>query len=202
MQVLYLLLQTSTGGYLDLMKDSCFLLRTPLGPFSGRTLDPFQSDLLNSFLATRYALVDPILRALGWDTADPEQVRPEFPTETGKPDYALIGEGKPLIMVEAKSLGTNLEKARRRGLQYCFENKVRFYIVTDGAIWKVWDLGEVGGKELAGLDIVNDPPGQTARKLLALWRPAAPQVKAAPLSQPPLPGITLSELKVKVKCGG
>jgi len=47
-------------------------------------------DLLqNNETLTRYALIDPLLRALGWDTEDPEQVVPEFTTEAGRPDYAL-----------------------------------------------------------------------------------------------------------------
>ena len=28
---------------------------------------------------TRYALIDPIIRALDWDTGDPKQCHPEFP---------------------------------------------------------------------------------------------------------------------------
>jgi hypothetical protein len=133
-------------------------------------------------------------------------VRPEFPTETGKPDYALIWEGKPRIMVEAKPLGASLEEARRKGFQYCFENKVRFYVITDGAIWKVWDLGEIGGKELVELDILKDPPGEAARKLPALWRLAAAEIKAAPLPlihpeepKPAVGAITLPELAAEVK---
>jgi len=170
-------------------------------------IEKHRAELQKSEALTRYVLIDPILRALGWETEDPDQVRPEFPTETGTPDYALKQGGKPQIMIEAKRLGSDLEEARRKGFQYCFENKVRFYAITDGVIWRVWDLGaEIGGKELIGLDILKDPPGEAIRKLLALWRPAAPQVKVAPSSiaqpsPPPLPGITLSELKVKVKRG-
>jgi predicted type IV restriction endonuclease len=170
-----------------------------------------RAELQKSEALTRYALIDPILRALGWDTEDPEQVRPEFPTETGKPDYALIWEGKPRIMVEAKPLGVSLEEARRKGFQYCFENKVRFYVITDGAIWKVWDLGEIGGKELVELDILKDPPGEAARKLLALWRPAAAEIKPAPATiiqvettrrveeRAMTKGVTLRELEAAVK---
>ena len=61
---------------------------------------------------TRYALIDPLLRELGWDTEDPDTVRPEYRLENNKrPDYALCNNGKPIIMLEAKKLGEPLNDA-------------------------------------------------------------------------------------------
>lgn len=62
--------------------------------------------------ATRAALIDPVLRALGWDTADVRMVEPEK-TIGGelRVDYLLHDAvGKPHIVVEAKCLGANLDK--------------------------------------------------------------------------------------------
>ncbi len=60
---------------------------------------------------TRYTLIDPVLRALGWDLADPSQVRVEIDidvsTKVKKVDYALYKSGpgeRPWILVEAKRL--------------------------------------------------------------------------------------------------
>lgn len=61
---------------------------------------------------TRYTLIDPILRALGWDLADPSQVKVEIDIDmlsaVKKADYALFkksGSGeRPWILVEAKRL--------------------------------------------------------------------------------------------------
>ncbi len=86
----------------------------------------FSSEFEKSEVLTRYALVDPMLRALGWDTEDPAQIRPEFSTETGNPDYALLWDGKPYVMVEAKALGKDLGSAKKKGFQYCWENKVPY----------------------------------------------------------------------------
>lgn len=143
-------------------------------------IERYRAELQKSEALTRYALIDPILRALGWNTEEPEQVRPEFPTETGKPDYALIWEGNPQIVVEAKSLGKDLEEARKKGFEYCWRNKYRYYVVTDGNIWEIWDLKEIGGIQLVSLQLSKDDFGGAARKLLALWREAVPQVEAAP----------------------
>jgi hypothetical protein len=140
------------------------------------------SKLSQNEMLTRYALVDPILRALGWDTEDPEQVEPEPRTETGRPDYALKHDGKPIVMVEAKPLRSDLEKARGEGFRYCWQNKVPFYAITDGNVWELHDLREMGGKEIFRIQLSRDNPGDAARQLLALWRPAMPKVKVgAPL---------------------
>jgi len=131
-------------------------------------------------MLTRYALVDPILRALGWDTEDPEQVVPESQTETGRPDYAPKHNDKPIVMVEAKPLRNDLEKAHEEGFRYCWRNKVPFYAITDGDVWELHDLRGMGGKEIFRIQLKSDNPGDAARQLLALWRPAMPEVKVGP----------------------
>jgi len=134
-------------------------------------------------------------------------VRPEFPVQSGRPDYALLHEGRPLIMVEAKPLGSNLEKARDDGFRYCWKEKVPYFVLTDGDKWEIWDLSVMGGKEITTLSLSSENPGEAARKLLALWRPAMPSIKVAPEqvvplppSKPPTPpSVTLEELEGQVK---
>ena len=55
---------------------------------------------------TRYSLIDPVLRGMGWDTEDPSVVVPEYSSGEGRADYALFyNADKPAIIVEAKKLG-------------------------------------------------------------------------------------------------
>ncbi|MEM3014721.1 MAG: hypothetical protein QXS08_01825 [Nitrososphaerota archaeon] len=54
----------------------------------------YRDQLAKNEVLTRYALIDPFLRLLGWDTEDPEQIRPEFSTQAGRPDYALLHGGE------------------------------------------------------------------------------------------------------------
>ena len=70
---------------------------------------------------TKYALIDPILRSLGWDTEDPNQVRMEYEVDregedARRVDYALFQDKdspKPHILIEAKGLmRENAENAR------------------------------------------------------------------------------------------
>ncbi len=160
-------------------------------------------------MLTRYALIDPILRALGWDTEDPEQVMPEHRTEVGRPDYVLQWQGQK-IGVEAKHLATDertFSEARRKALPLFQEEGIRYYLITDGDRWVLWDISrpkEQQPEPVFDLCLSRDNPGDTARQLLALWRPAMPEVVCAPKSVaellPPLPerpkeGISLSELR-------
>ena len=57
---------------------------------------------------TKYALIDPVLSALGWNLADPTQAKLEFAIEGGRVDYALFKPELeyPAILVEAKRLTT------------------------------------------------------------------------------------------------
>lgn len=142
----------------------------------------FPDKLRKSEALTRYVLIDPVLRSLGWDTEDPTQVQPEFSTEQGRPDYALLWNGKPHIMVEAKSLNGDLEKAIDKGFQYCWKNKVPFYVVTDGNVWEIYDLKEMGGKQIVKAILTDDSAGVAARSLLALWHPAMPVIEIVPPS--------------------
>ena len=57
---------------------------------------------------TRVTLIDPLLRALGWDVSDPSIVRIEHNVDAGRPDYALLGMNtQPVLFVEAKKLAEN-----------------------------------------------------------------------------------------------
>jgi hypothetical protein len=138
-------------------------------------------------MLTRYALVDPILRALGWDTEDPEQVVPEFQTEVGRPDYILCHENLR-IGVEAKKFGTadrDFEQAYKRALPLWQSEGIRYYIITDGDRWVLWDISKPrkeNPEPIVNIWLSRDNPGDAARQLLALWRPAMLKVKVgAPL---------------------
>ena len=66
---------------------------------------------------TRVSLIDPLLCALGWDTADPESVMLEYEPDTviesdDQVDYALIQQGLPIVLVEAKRGSRNLDNRK------------------------------------------------------------------------------------------
>ena len=97
---------------------------------------------------TRYALIDPILSSLGWNISDVNQVEVEYGTDWGPVDYALLEspDGKPAIAVEAKALWKNLEATaiQRQILSYAEAIKKGYLVLTDGATWRIYDLGKRG----------------------------------------------------------
>lgn len=156
----------------------------------GKRIQRHGEVLRKNEMLTRYALVDPVLRALGWDTEDPDQVVPEFQTEVGRPDYILLcktGEGKDFRLgVEAKHYGSDektFDDARRKALPLFQERGIRYYVITDGDRWVLWDISKPKIEHpdpIVDVRISRDHPGEVARKLLALWRPAIPHVEPAP----------------------
>lgn len=154
----------------------------------------FEALLSTSEALTRYALIDPFLRALGWDTENPEQVRPEFPTGEGRPDYALLKKItendqetlKPHIFVGAKPLGKPEDLAKQ--IAYCVDQGVPYFAATDGVRWTLYDTFKpvpTPDKKRSDWDILNMDVGEVARRALALYRLApigypAPEPLMAP----------------------
>lgn len=101
-----------------------------------KRIDEHGAALRQSEALTRATLIDPLLRELGWDTEDPAQVMPEYRLGRGYADYALLKDGKPLLMVEAKKLGTPLLDAASQGIGYCIEDGIAYFAVTDGRQWR------------------------------------------------------------------
>lgn len=124
---------------------------------------------------TRYALIDPLLRELGWDTSDPALVTPEIPASGGRADYALLYDGEPVVMVEAKKLGESLQSAVGQGLMYCLELGTEHFAVTDGQKWEIYEThgrGSIDDKKRVSFDVVKDAAGEVCLEALALWRPS------------------------------
>lgn len=132
--------------------------------------------LSQSEALTRYALIDPLLRVLGWDTADPALVTPEYTVGNGRADYALLGGGdKPQAFIEAKRLDETLESPRNveQIFTYALTQRVKYAGLTDGNRWVLDDVSDFSGSERRKLSVSlsGEPAHQIALKLLLLWRP-------------------------------
>ena len=86
-------------------------------------------------------MIDPILRELDWDTANPTQVIPEYRIGALKADYALFGSEPdiPSVLVEAKSLGKPLAQGIEQAITYCVSAGVEYFMATDGLKWAVYE---------------------------------------------------------------
>ncbi len=149
-----------------------------------RRIDEHRDSLSKSETLTRYALIDPLLRALDWDTEDPAVVAPEYPATGGRADYALLNSaGKPVIMVEAKKLGDRLERATQQGIQYTLQKGVLYFAVTDGQRWDVYETHKpvpLTDKRIVSFELGNSI-AEACRNALAIWRPAVLDGSLQPL---------------------
>ena len=137
-------------------------------------IDEHGDTLRQSEALTRYALINPLLRELGWDTADPAHVIPEYRSGGGRADYALLSGGKPAVMVEAKSLGTSLRDAvLSQGINYCLMEGTKHFAVTDGQCWEIYETHRpvpIDEKRIIAFDLKGQSPAAESLKALALWR--------------------------------
>lgn len=88
--------------------------------------------------ATKNALVMPFISALGYNVFDPREVVPEFTADVGvkkgeKVDYAVMQDGRPIILFECKT-GSGELKIEHMGqlFRYFSVTPARIAILTNG----------------------------------------------------------------------
>ena len=123
---------------------------------------------------TRYVLIDPLLRELGWDTENATLVIPEYTGVGGSAYYALFSGDKPLMIVEAKKLDTSLQgKVIRQGIGYCQEQGTLYFSVTDGRRWEVYETHKpvpIDEKRIVAFDLKSQSAAEACLKALTLWQ--------------------------------
>ena len=146
--------------------------------------------LQQSEIQTRYTLIDPLLRALGWDTEDPMLLRlygPELADSELFRPYALLYENKVYLAVKTEALNSDLTQVR--GQCHGLRNLVTYAAVTDGRRWEVYATHVLGipGKDLVlEFDILGSPV-ETTHQASFLQRsvicPCVPLYEVVPLSE-------------------
>ena len=121
---------------------------------------------------TRLRLVDPILFELDWK---PEEIVAEWGNMGGFADYALMPEGHdiPICVIEAKKLGAPLDRAISQGVSYCIEKGIKYFSVTDGNEWRVYDIHKpvpLDDKMIARCIIRSNTDADVLATLFILWR--------------------------------
>ena len=98
--------------------------------------------LAQNEIQTRVLLIDPLLRMLGWDPENSDEVQLEFRTRRGRVDYALMLRGEPVAVIEAKKLEDEIGREVRLQLfEYANAPRcsaVRLAAATDGDAWFFW----------------------------------------------------------------
>jgi len=114
---------------------------------------------------TKHALIEPVLKALGWDVEDLDEVRCEYKLKSSDNpvDYALFVRGNLRLFVEAKALGENLDKWANVIMGYTgVAGIVDWIVLTDGNEYRVYNASakvHVDQKLFRRVVIAADEPG-------------------------------------------
>lgn len=105
-------------------------------------------DQIKTEEATKTSLILPFFSLMGYDIFDPNEFVPEFTADTGikkgeKVDYAIMKDGNPVILIEAKWCGDKLEKHDSQLFRYFVTTPAKFAILTNGIDYRFYtDLEE------------------------------------------------------------
>lgn len=92
--------------------------------------------------ATKNAMVMPFIQILGYNVFDPLEVTPELVSDVGtkkgeKVDYAILQDGKPIILFECKKAGGDLSINHAGQLfRYFHVTSARFGVLTNGLTYR------------------------------------------------------------------
>ena len=148
-----------------------------------KTIEAHRGYLAEYETRTRQVLIDPLLRKLGWDVSNPNIVQLEYRVKRRRPDYALMSRGKPLAVVEAKKLGSDLgDDQIIQALAYAVAAAIPYMIVTDGDKWEMYEVfkqTELEEKLLMKLELSQQSAHENASQALAMRKPNLTSKKPA-----------------------
>lgn len=99
-------------------------------------------DLIQTEEATKNAMIMPFIQALGYNVFDPLEVTPELVADVGlkkgeKVDYAILRDGKPIVLFECKKCGGDLNISHAGQLfRYFHVTEARFGVLTNGLVYR------------------------------------------------------------------
>ncbi|MDE0090738.1 MAG: hypothetical protein OXP12_05215 [Thaumarchaeota archaeon] len=122
-------------------------------------------DDINNETATRYALIDPVLKELGWRLDDPVEVRYEE-GDGGRWDYKLGAR----MLIEAKKLDGLKPKDEDQLIAYLQKNNMGHGVLTDGNVWQKFTVSPFGHDQDFRIKITQGNPAKISKHLSDLDR--------------------------------
>ena len=134
---------------------------------------PRQLEYIKTEEATKNAFIMPFIQALGYNVFDPTEVVPEYTADVGtkkgeKVDYAIMQNGNPIILIEAKSATSDLSENHASQLfRYFSVTEARIGILTNGLQYRFHsDLeksNHMDEKPFLIIDMLNFDPRPVAQ---------------------------------------
>lgn len=121
-------------------------------------------DKINTEEATKTSLILPFFQILGYDVFNPLEFTPEYVADVGikkgeKIDYAILVDGKPVILIEAKWIREPLQSHDSQLFRYYGTSPAKLAILTNGQHYRFYtDLDEANKMDLQPfmeIDLLN-----------------------------------------------
>jgi predicted type IV restriction endonuclease len=113
---------------------------------------PVQLEHIRTEEATKNALVMPFINALGYNVFNPLEVTPELIADVGtkkgeKVDYAVLKDGKPIMLFECKMCTSDLDQVHASQLyRYFSVTETRIGVLTNGTVYRFFSDLEAPNK--------------------------------------------------------
>jgi len=131
---------------------------------------------------TRNAVVLPVLRRLGWDIENTDEVIPEYSTRSRSVDFCLCC-GKEKVFLEVKKPAEDLDKHEEQLLEYAFLEAIDLAVLTNGRTWSFYlprRRAPVSERKVWTVDLLREEPADSAPVLGTLLAKETVQAGKAP----------------------
>ena len=114
--------------------------------------------------ATKNAFIMPFINSLGYDVFNPLEVIPEMVCDIGtkkgeKIDYAIVKDNEPIMLIECKHWGQDLNLHDNQLLRYFNVSKAKFGVLTNGIVYRFYtdliELNKMDEKPFLEIDITD-----------------------------------------------
>lgn len=100
-------------------------------------------DTITNEESTKISIIMPFFAMLGYDVFSPAEFVPEFTADFGnrnhyKVDYAIMKDGKPVILIECKSVTETLDRHDAQLFGYFVTTPAKFGILTNGVEYRFY----------------------------------------------------------------
>ena len=91
--------------------------------------------LLTDNASINSVVIEPILRQLGWNTSNPDEVRPGYSVKHRRADYALLINNTAKVFIEVIKGGKALQRRQKQLLRDVFHHGVEITVLTNLKTW-------------------------------------------------------------------
>ena len=83
-------------------------------------------------------IIEPMLRQLGWNTSNPDEVQPQYSVQHRRVDYALLVNNTAKVFIEVNSSRKALQRHQKQLLRDAFHHGVEIAVFTNVKTWWIY----------------------------------------------------------------